>query len=135
MKITNIIEVPKFISNYINNGIEDIDYQLHSFCRFLLYSPITSLTSMCTEDDDNYQIEYTVDETSYDIKYFINFYIKKSKEDSVGNCLYESETNLPKSLSNETFKVELESDDGIKLGEDELYIESFMSDKLILKSI
>ncbi len=132
MKITNIIEVPLFISNYINKGIDDIDYQLHSFCRFLLNRKIDSFKM---EEDENYQFEYNIDNTSYDIKYFINFYLEKSELNCKFECLYETETDISKSVSNEIFKVELETDDGSKLDTIEVIIDSFQSDKLILKSV
>lgn len=136
MKITNIIEIPKFISIYINKGIDDIDYQLHSFCKYLLNRKVDSFSiDSETEDINEYRFEYIVDATSYDIKYFINFYLDKLKLDYKFNCLYEEETELPKSLSNEIFIIELETDDGSKLDTIKVYIESFESDKLILKSI
>ena len=132
MKITNIIEIPSFISNYINKGIDDIDYQLHSFCKFLLNRKIDSFK---IDEDECYQFEYNIDSTCYDIKYFINFYIEKSELNCKYECLYETETDISKSVSNEIFTVELESDDGSKLDTIEVIIESFKSDKLILKSV
>lgn len=132
MKITNIIEIPSFISSYITKGIDDIDYQLHSFCRFLLNRKIDSFK---IDEDENYQFEYIVDETSYDIKYFINFYLEKSELNCKYECLYETETDISKSVTNEIFKVELETDDGSKLDTVEVIIDSFQSDKLILKSV
>ena len=132
MKITNIIEIPSFISSYINKGIDDIDYQLHSFCRFLLNRKIDSFK---INEDESYQFEYIINETCYDIKYFINFYLSKSELNCKYECLYETETDISKSVANEIFIVELETDDGSKLDTVEVIIDCFASDKLILKSV
>ena len=132
MKITNIIDIPKFVSKYIDN----IDCQLHSFCSYLLDRKVDSFNIKTeTEENEVYELEYTIDENLYDIKYFINFYLEKIKLDNKYNCLYEMETDLSKSLSNETFTIELETDDGSKLDVIEVYIDSFTSDKLTFKSI
>ena len=132
MKITNIIEIPKFVSKYIDN----IDCQLHSFCKYLLDRKVDSFNIETeTEENEIYQLEYIVDENLYDIKYFINFYLEKIKLDNKYNCLYEMETDLSKTLSNETFTIELETDDGSKLDTVDVYIDSFTSDKLTFKSI
>lgn len=132
MKITNIIEIPKFVSKYIDN----IDCQLHSFCKYLLDRKVDSFNIETeTEENEIYQLEYIIDENLYDIKYFINFYLEKIKLDSKYNCLYEMETDLSKTLSNETFTIELETDDGSKLDTVDVYIDSFTSDKLTFKSI
>ena len=136
MKITNIIEIPKFISTYISNNIDNIDYQLHSFCKYLLNRKIDSfMIDASAIESGIYQFEYNINDTCYDIKYFINFYLEKTKLDSKLDCLYEQDTGLSKSITNETFIVELESDDGSKLDTIDLYIDSFMSDKLVLKSL
>lgn len=132
MKITNIIDIPKFVSKYIDN----IDCQLHSFCSYLLDRKVDSFNIKTeTEENEIYELEYTIDENLYDIKYFINFYLEKIKLDNKYNCLYEMETDLSKSLSNETFTIELETDDGSKLDIVDVYIDSFTSDKLTFKSI
>ena len=132
MKITNIIDIPKFVSKYIDN----IDCQLHSFCSYLLDRKVDSFNIKTeTEENEVYELEYIIDENLYDIKYFINFYLEKIKLDNKYNCLYEMETDLSKSLSNETFTIELETDDGSKLDVVEVYIDSFTSDKLTFKSI
>lgn len=132
MKITNIIDIPKFVSKYIDN----IDCQLHSFCSYLLDRKVDSFNIKTeTEENEVYELEYTIDENLYDIKYFINFYLEKIKLDNKYNCLYEMETDLSKSLSNETFTIELETDDGSKLDIVDVYIDSFTSDKLTFKSI
>ena len=132
MKITNIIDIPKFVSKYIDN----IDCQLHSFCSYLLDRKVDSFNIKTeTEENEVYELEYIIDENLYDIKYFINFYLEKIKLDNKYNCLYEMETDLSKSLSNETFTIELETDDGSKLDVIEVYIDSFTSDKLTFKSI
>ena len=136
MKITNIIEIPKFISKYINHDIDDIDCQLHSFCQYLLNRKVDSFNIQSeSEDNEIYQLEYILDDKLYDIKYFINFYLEKSELDSKLNCLYEMETDLSKSLSNELFAVEIETDDGSKLDTINIYIDSYVSDKLTFKSV
>ena len=136
MKITNIVEIPKFVSKYITTDIDNIDCQLHSFCKYLLDRKVDSFNIQTeTEENEVYQLEYILDDKLYDIKYFINFYLEKSELDSKFNCLYEMETDLSKSLSNETFTVEIETDDGSELDTIDIYIDSFSSDKLIFKSV
>ena len=126
MKITNIIDIPKFVSKYIDN----VDCQLHSFCSYLLDRKVDSFNIKTeTEENEVYELEYIIDENLYDIKYFINFYLEKIKLDNKYNCLYEMETDLS------TFTIELETDDGSKLDVIEVYIDSFTSDKLTFKSI
>lgn len=132
MKIGDIIEIPVFISEYINQNIDNIDYHLHSFCKLLLSNNITSFG---TDENETYIIEYSIAEQDYSAKYFINFYLEKSNIDHKGNCLYELETNICKSLDNELFEVKLQTDDGNDLDTTKVYIDSFTSDRLILKSI
>ena len=131
MKITNIIEIPKFISSYISNNIDNIDYHLHSFCKLLLTKSIATFGS----DNEIFKLEYEVPQEEYSIRYFINFYLEKSDIDCKGDCIYEIETNVTKSLSNEVFEVELKTDEDSDLGTIKVYIDSFTSDRLILKSI
>jgi len=136
MKITNIIEVPKFISKYITNNIDDIDCQLQSFCKYLLNRKVNSFNiNSEIEDNEIYQLEYILDDKLYDIKYFINFYKEKSELDCKFNCLYEMETDLSKSLSNETFTVTIETDDGSEVDTINIYIDSYENNKLTFKSI
>jgi hypothetical protein len=132
MKISDIIEIPVFVSQYINKDIDNIDYHLHSFCNLLLTNNISAFG---TEENETYKIEYAIPEQDFSVRYFINFYLEKSTIDNKGNCLYELETDLPKSLTNELFEIKLSTDDGSDLDSTKVYIDSFTSDKLILKSI
>ena len=76
MKITNIIDIPKFVSKYIDN----IDCQLHSFCSYLLDRKVDSFNIKTeTEENEVYELEYTIpkiDEMNLevnDIEKYIHF--------------------------------------------------------------
>ena len=96
MRIKSVIRIPKFIGEYFNKDIISLD-EIKSFSEFLLSIDYTLL--------DNGQLIYYIDNKPE----FINFYLEKSKLDNYYFCKYEDELDIPKSVSNETYTVELES--------------------------
>ena len=92
MYIREIKGIPMFIGRYFNLGkisIEDIK----EFNKILLNS--------------EYYL-YNKNKYAVKLKYkpaFVDFYIKYSKVDRYGNCRYEDELDLPKSVYYETFNL------------------------------
>ena len=90
MRIKYINKIPIFIGKYYNMGLVTID-EINEL-NTLLMRPEYSITN-----DDKYVA--TINEAPYLLK----FYIEKSKIDKFGNCKYEDELEISKSLSNELF--------------------------------
>ena len=94
MKIRSIRKIPRFIGEYFNEGILTYD-DINEFSKLLV------------------TLDYTlIDDTKLtcilDCKpKFIDFYLDKSKLDKKYICKYEEELDIPKSIYNEIYTVEL----------------------------
>ena len=95
MKLTAINKLPRFIGEYFNAEMIS-HYEIKAFSNLLLSLDYTLL-------DDNKLICVLDNKPE-----FIDFYITKSKLDEHYFCKYEDELGVPKSISNETYTVELE---------------------------
>lgn len=92
MYVREIKEIPTFIGKYFNINEVFID-DIKEFHEILLNSEY-----------------YFYDKNKYatKLKYkpaLVDFYIKHSKIDRYGNCLYEDELDLVKSISYEIYKL------------------------------
>lgn len=121
MKFVDIIEIPKFIEKYISVNGYMIEKYTHTFCAYLLKTEFEKII------DKSNNIKYMADVNDKTISCCIDFYLDKSELNYYYECKYESEIGVPKSITNEIFKIQLE--DGKEV---ELYIESFKDNKLIL---
>ena len=96
MKIKTINKLPRFIGEYFNEKIISYD-ELKAFSSLLLSLDYTLL-------DDNKLICVLDTKPA-----FVDFYLEKSRLDEHYFCKYEDELEVPKSISNEIYKIELES--------------------------
>ena len=110
-RISEIIEIPKFISFYVNNNpIEPnmAEYYTHTFCEYLLNNDYIEISKA---SNGKSKLIYDVcDDSNLDIKdakIFAKFYLDKSILDCKLGCKYEEETCISKSLTNEVFKIVL----------------------------
>lgn len=105
MKIKAVKKIPRFIGEYFNEGLLSTE-DLEEFSKLLI-----SLDYTILEEE---KLVAVLDQESP----FINFYLEKSKLDSNYFCKYEDELDVPKSISNELFTIQIS--DG---GELQVYIE------------
>jgi len=97
MIIQSIVKIPRFIGEYFNIGLLS-DRVIAEFSE-------TLKRSYFTLDNDRCYI-CTLKEKPE----FIDFYINKSKLDDKYECIYENEIDIPKSIYNEIYVIEI--DDG-----------------------
>jgi hypothetical protein len=115
MKFINIIDVPIFIKSYIfDDKSGTIENFTHIFCKYIMSIEFIEFTNEQKEICYKYIIKDSM------VRDYIIFYLDKSKLDFYFQCKYENEKDIPKSLANELFTVELENNNIVKL-----YIESF----------
>ena len=94
MKIRSIRKIPRFIGEYFNEGVLSYD-DIGDFSKLLTtldYTLIDDTKLICILDNK---------------PKFIDFYLDKSKLDRQYLCKYEDELDLPKSIANEIYTVEL----------------------------
>lgn len=94
MYIESIKGIPVFIGKYFNAGKISID-DIKEFENILIKSEY-----------------FFYNKNKYATKLnskpaLIDFYIKYSKVDIHGNCIYEDELDLPKSIYNEVYKLQV----------------------------
>ena len=109
MKIKKIIRMPLFIEKYLLNNTLYLQEYYDSF-----YNNINSLDLVEYYNDKNERCFETNIYLS-DMISFSSFYIVKSQLDYYYKCKYEDELNIPKSISNETFTVELDNEEVIDI--------------------
>lgn len=98
MKINEILEIPKFLEEYIDN-INGLEFNVQEFCSILLELDFTPYSNSIDILVANVPLD-----TNFDIA---NFIISKQCLDKHGYCKYEEETTLTQSVSNELFKVSI----------------------------
>lgn len=116
-KLTEIKSVPIFVNKYCNSEKMkhlELNTKLFNFTQDILFKE-------CIIEDD----KITILNVNLD-KQFIDFYLDKSKLDRYYNCIYENETGIPKSVSNECFKIVING------YEKSVIIEKYSENKLYL---
>lgn len=103
MKIKKIIRIPVFIDKYVLENIPSLNNYIESFKNGIIESDLYEYYN------ENAQRCFKTNVYLVDMISFIDFYILKSKLDHYYKCIYEDELNLPKSISNELFTVELDN--------------------------
>ena len=93
MRIKYINKIPIFIGEYYNMGYITID-EINEL-NTLLMRPEYSIAN-------GNKYVATINEAPYLLK----FYIERSKIDKFGNCRYEDELEISKSLSNELYEFD-----------------------------
>lgn len=97
MRILSIKSIPRFIGEYFNKQLIDIE-TINEFSKLLTNIEF----DWVSETEYIGVLDYTPE--------LIKFYKDKSKLDHYYRCKYEDELDIPKSIANETYGIQI--DDG-----------------------
>ena len=98
MRILSVKSIPRFIGEYFNKKLIDIK-TINEFSKLL-----PTIEFDCFKNENRYYgyLSYTPE--------LIKFYKDKSTLDHYYRCKYEDELDIPKSVANETYGIQI--DDG-----------------------